>query len=49
MKIYSIKYNNMKNLENKLNIYITKYIGWFLYPASKQGKEKQNAKWNNPN
>ena len=40
--------NNMKNLENFLNKYITKYLGWFLYPASKQGKEKQNEKWNNP-
>jgi hypothetical protein len=26
----------------KLNFIVAKYLGWFLYPLGKQGKEDQN-------
>ena len=35
----------MKTID-KINKKIAKYLGWILYPASKQGKEEKNKKWN---
>jgi len=29
----------------KISEWFNKTCGWFLSPASKQGKEKQNSKW----
>jgi len=37
----------MKTLK-KIENWINNKLGWFLNPAHKQGKEKQNAKWNKP-
>ena len=37
----------IKKIVNKIEEVVNKRLGWFLCPAHKQGKEKQNAKWNN--
>lgn len=37
----------MKALK-KIEDWVNYKLGWFFCPADKQGKEKQNEKWNKP-
>lgn len=37
-------FNYKLKIEEKLNYFIFKYLGWFLYPINKSGKSTQNLK-----